>query len=44
MYVVAVQCKSQFAVEREGGGGGEGGKGLFGEAEMGYLASFNALN
>ena len=46
MYVVAVQCKSQFAVERGGGGGGggEGGKGLFGEAEMGYLASFNALN
>ena len=43
MYVVAVQCKSQFAVE-EGGGGEEGGEGLFGEGEMGYLASFNALN
>lgn len=42
MYVVAVQCKSQLAVE--GGGGGEGGEGLFGEGEMGYLASFNALN
>ena len=41
MYVVAVQCKSQLAVE---GGGGEGGEGLFGEGEMGYLASFNALN
>ena len=38
MYVVAVQCKSQFAVEEEGGGE-EGGEG-----EMGYLASFNALN
>lgn len=44
MYVVAVQCKSQFAVEEEGGGGEEGGEGLFGEGEMGYLASFNALN
>lgn len=41
MYVVAVQCKSQFAVEE---GGEEGGEGLFGEGEMGYLASFNALN
>ena len=40
MYVVAVQCKSQFAVE-EGGGGWEG---LFGEGGIGYLASFNALN
>lgn len=37
MYVVAVQCKSQFAVEEEGGEEG-------GEGEMGYLASFNALN
>ena len=39
MYVVAVTvcCGG-------GGGGGEGGEGLFGEGEMGYLASFNALN
>ena len=25
-------------------GGEEGGEGLFGEGDMGYLASFNALN
>ena len=39
MYVVAVTvcCGG-------GGGGEEGGEGLFGEGEMGYLASFNALN
>lgn len=42
MYVVAVQCKSQFTVEEDGGE--EGGEGLFGEGDMGYLASFNALN
>ena len=29
---------------RRRGGGEEGGEGLFGEGEMGYLASFNALN
>ena len=36
-----MQGKSQFDVE---GGGGEGGEELFVEGEMGYLASFNALN
>lgn len=35
MYVVAVQCKSQFAVEEEGGGGKKVGRGYLGRVRWG---------